>query len=686
MKEKCIISKIYIKFKEILIENFLDLSSFKTKYKTDYQKDLKNYKIFCEKCNQRIKFNSGEMRKDHFSHYKTNFQNNQENKDYLTHNNAILKLKEILSSGKIISFVRHCKICNLKTKRFKYIFDEKTDEIIIDDNINYQRIKERFDLFVYRKNNPLFGVEVFNTHKTKKRNFKCWFELKIENIISLNLLGNKKIINIICDRNYSKDCNQIKIKELTSSQKIVFNNVLNFSKENTHICISVTGNPGTGKSYLIKKLKKYFEHHKIDYNIITPTGISALIVEGNTLHSQFKIPINLKIDSKKNIESQIKDEKFSEIIKNILTLKFLIFDESSMIKLKDFEYLNLLFQCVKKNNLFFGGVNLILFGDPYQIEPVKEEKSFYETEVFRNNFINLNLSEVKRQEKGSYILNILNNIRNNYFYDHTNDIKKDLIKIKEIKDFLDQRKISNENVSKFYEEYKDKLITIVSTNEECKEINLQKYDKIEQEEKIFDIIYKRIPENNLDLSEKTEEYDLDLNELSVVCDLDLNEKREELLLKKLKENEIYLGDKNFKVGCKVMFTKNNNKIGYKNGLRGIIVEIKEKSIIVKTEETNNKIKTIEVGYIEEKSECERYNIKFIPLKLCYAITAHKSQGQTIKYLEIDLPDGKNISLNVLYTSLSRVENEKYLFIKNYPEKSINLDIENLEKEVQKLYF
>jgi hypothetical protein len=661
--EDCKIEDVYIKFKNVEIIDSINLTDFKNKFE-EYEYKNKDFKIFCKKCNSKVKviLNSSE-RKDHFSHINYIKPIDVE-KDSSIHTEGILKLKQFLSSGNAIKIERKCNICDLYTQRFEYKFDENIDNIVIDDNENLEKIGERFDIFIYRNNSPLFGIEVYHTHRTYKRKFTPWFEIKTEDIF---LLENKSN-SLKCVRKYSKDCNKLisNQESFTESQKKIYEKIKDiYYSVDINKTLNIGGRGGSGKSYLINAIKDYFDHNKINYNLVTPTGISALLIEGSTYHSKYQIPRDIEdINIHNYIEQKLKQKEYLPYTLNIISLEVVIFDESSMIKSKDFDYLDLLFRKIRKNDNFFGGVFIILSGDPFQIEPV-EDKPLWNTEKFKKFFNNCEfLSGNYRQKEDLEFQNILEIIRSNYFYNEKNDTKEDLYKIKHLKSFLESKKISNENIINLYQKYKHNITKIVYTNDKCNKINSIEFEKLEGKEYEYQKVKKYKSKNIKDLDFK--EYIADEKNYS----------------DKFFEDFDVISDEKFKKGCRVMFVKNNNKLGYRNGLTGIIKKLNSGSLTVESIIKENGFdvrKEIEVGYETIRSDCKKYIIDFVPLRLCYSMTAHKSQGQTINCLEIDLPNIE--SLNLLYTSLSRVKSSETLFIRNYPEKQIDIDIKNLENKI-----
>ncbi|HHH53464.1 MAG TPA: AAA family ATPase, partial [Bacteroidetes bacterium] len=128
--------------------------------------------------------------------------------------------------------------------------------------------------------------------------------------------------------------------------------------ENSDESFFITGSAGTGKSTL---LRLFVETTSKKTVVLAPTGIAALNVRGQTIHSFFKLPPNFIP------KTAIKISKNSRIYKNLDTI---IIDEISMVRADLLDNIDLFLRINRKSPLPFGGVQMIFFGDLFQIPPV----------------------------------------------------------------------------------------------------------------------------------------------------------------------------------------------------------------------------------------------------------------------------------------------------------------------------
>jgi ATP-dependent exoDNAse (exonuclease V) alpha subunit len=134
---------------------------------------------------------------------------------------------------------------------------------------------------------------------------------------------------------------------------------------NTERNLLIIGPAGCGKSYLIKQLISSLE----DIIAVAPSGIAALNIGGSTIQSYFGIkPYTYTVNKKLiTINNQSKIEK-------ILRCKILLIDEISMLRCEILDIVDYILRRIRKNPLPFGGMKLIFLGDPYQMEPVTEDR------------------------------------------------------------------------------------------------------------------------------------------------------------------------------------------------------------------------------------------------------------------------------------------------------------------------
>ncbi len=405
-------------------------------------------------------------------------------------------------------------------------------------------------------------------------------------------------------------------KDILNKEQQEIYELINTHSDNVYI----TGKAGSGKSFLLRYFVKNTNKSII---VVAPTGVAALNVEGQTIHSLFRLKPSIQFPKE---EKEIQD-KVKTILKRIDAL---VIDEISMVRADLFEMINKQMQLAHNNTLPFGGKQIIMFGDLYQIPPVVSDSQvsryledtykgvfFFNAPSYNNNFKYCELFNIYRQ-KDPLFINILNRIRIGNFTD------KDL-------------KLLNMRYTPMIE--KKDIITLVTTNRRANEINTMKLKEITQQEYTY-------------LAE-------------IYGDLFQGDYPTEPTLR-------------LKVGAQVMLLKNDNlntegKNAKKRWVNGTIATITYLS------EDIIKVLINDVEHILEKASWSKYKYyynpqekklskkkveEFIqyPLKLAWAITIHKSQGQTYKKGIIDLTGGTFTSGQV-YVALSRCIDLNNLYLK-----------------------
>lgn len=386
--------------------------------------------------------------------------------------------------------------------------------------------------------------------------------------------------------------------------------------EKTDTNLLITGKAGTGKSTF---LEYFVNHTKKSCVVLAPTGVAALNVNGETIHSFFHFHPNI---TKKDVLAKAKRVKKDSIYNNI---DLIIIDEISMVRADLFDYIDIFLRTARKNKLPFGGVQMCLIGDLFQLPPIvtKIEKSFFldnyrshyffGTDVFQDMFFQikcLELDTVYRQSDEEFI-GVLNAIRDN--------------KLEESHfEFLNERVGDVEND----EDY----VTIVATNRAADKINQENLNKLRTKTK------KYVGKVTGRLSEGI--YPTEL----------------ELILK---------------VGAKVMFLINDSKGRWVNGTVGEITDLDDDKIVVGTDSGQEfKVEPFEwevnrYVYDEDNHSLEQELVgafKQFPLRLSWAITVHKSQGKSFDKVIIDMGWGTFVS-GQLYVALSRCRSSEGLVIK-----------------------
>jgi ATP-dependent exoDNAse (exonuclease V) alpha subunit len=384
----------------------------------------------------------------------------------------------------------------------------------------------------------------------------------------------------------------------------------------------LTGKAGTGKSTFLKLLVKATKKKVV---VLAPTGLSAINVEGETIHSFFRFPLEPLIDK----QNQIKIFDTNSTNRKIISeLEILVIDEVSMVRA---DVMDAIDYSLRKNggnpNQAFGGKQIILVGDCFQLEPII--KSSTGEEILFNNFylgkyfFNANIfSEIKlplvkletvfRQQEESFI-SLLDRIR-------IDKVSEDDI------DKINTRVISADFTSENF------IITLTVKNNLAEEVNQFELTKLKS--KLF--LFKA-------------EFSGDFDKNKYPADLNLT----------LKE------------GAKVIFVKNDSNGRWVNGTIARVISLSNDLIRIELEDGNihdvEEVTWENYKYSfdrEEKIIKKEYlgYFKQYPLKLAWAISIHKSQGLSFNKIIVDFGNGTFAS-GQAYVALSRVTDFKGLFLK-----------------------
>jgi hypothetical protein len=183
--------------------------------------------------------------------------------------------------------------------------------------------------------------------------------------------------NYIDEDNYD---NEFDLSKLNKDQLFAYKVIDYNYKNNNQLLMIISGDAGTGKSFAINSIS-YLLKEKLKK--AAPTGKAALLINGETIHSLFNLPVT----NNKNKYNKLEGNKLKELQMNFSNIDFIIIDENSIVSQDILAKIHLRLQEAKLNNNLFGNVSIILIGDINQIVPF-QGSPLYNTDI-SNNMDNL---------------------------------------------------------------------------------------------------------------------------------------------------------------------------------------------------------------------------------------------------------------------------------------------------------
>jgi len=379
--------------------------------------------------------------------------------------------------------------------------------------------------------------------------------------------------------------------------------------------VYITGAAGSGKTHVLNEYISYLKERGVTIAVTASTGIAATHIGGMTIHSWSGIGIKDDL-SKNDIELLIQKE---HLWRRYDKTKVLVIDETSMIHPKMFDALDRLARAMKGSEKVFGGMQVVISGDFFQLPPiVKDRSTAYvdSSEAWKEMDVRVCYLEEQYRQEDLSLENILGEIRDGEISIQTQEI---------LKEMTDAPNKPKNEPTKLY-----------THNVDVDSVNEARLTKLPGQ----------------------------------VFSYQMNTRGKANLVTSLRKSILAPEVLNLKEGAVVMFVKNNFEEGYVNGTLGKVVEFEEGVPVVETY-AGRKIHVTSVTWEVESEGKVLAAADQLPLRLAWAITVHKSQGVSLDAAEIDL--SKSFVPGQGYVALSRLRSLEGLTLLGLNRMALSVD-------------
>ncbi len=377
--------------------------------------------------------------------------------------------------------------------------------------------------------------------------------------------------------------------------------------------VFLTGPAGSGKTFVLNRYIEYLKQQGLEVAVTASTGIAATHMNGQTIHAWSGIGIRESLTWQEAKELAADGELHARYRRT----KVLIIDEISMLDADRLDAVEQVCRATKDPFLPFGGLQVVLCGDFFQLPPVSKGKQHvrfaFEGAAWQAMHLKVCYLEEQYRHEDDRLKRLLNAIRSGMVNDETYAILEERVRA------LQSETVSSGDVAKLY-----------THNADVDILNDLRLHRIEGQ--------------------------------AYAYTMKAWGKRK--LVETLKKNCLAPERLVLKVGAQVMFVKNNFENGYVNGTLGHVIGFEEKTKlpVVKTFSGREVSVTATEWQLIDREEVAA-SIEQLPLRLAWAVTVHKSQGMSLDAAEIDLR--KSFEYGMGYVALSRVRRLSGLYIRGF---------------------
>jgi len=360
--------------------------------------------------------------------------------------------------------------------------------------------------------------------------------------------------------------------------------------------VYLTGPAGSGKTYVLNKYIQYLKERGVTAAVTASTGIAATHIGGMTIHSWSGIGIKDTL-SDSDIDLLVQKE---HLFKRYEKTKVLIIDEVSMMHPEMFDALDRLARAMKMNEKPFGGMQIVLSGDFFQLPPItKGGGSIYvdSSKAWKSMDIRVCYLEEQHRQQGGSLENILSEIRDGEISYSTQETFEEL---------LQNRERRSGEPTRLY-----------THNADVDAINEAELEKLEGE----------------------------------LFSYEMDSRGKANLVTSLSKSILAPQYLNIKKDAIVMFVKNSFEEGYVNGTLGKVVDFEDGMPVVETYTGKRVVVSSATWEIQDDGKVLAA-VDQLPIRLAWAITVHKSQGMSLDAVEMDL--SKSFVPGQGYVALSRL--------------------------------